>query len=67
MWRCGAASSGPRYIDEVEPMWAVVFIGAWIAGLLVGLEADVYVPALVSFSLAAAILAYLLKLGGVSP
>ena len=48
-------------------MWAVVFIGAWIAGLLVGLEADVYVPALVSFSLAAAILAYLLKLGGVSP
>jgi len=40
---------------------------AWIVGLLVGLETDVYLAALVLFSLAAGILALLLRSRGVSP
>ena len=48
-------------------MKLVAFAAAWIAGLLVGLEINVYLPALALFSLAALILACLFKSRGGSP
>ena len=45
----------------------LVFIAAaWVAGLMIGLEMEVYLPALVLFCLAAAVFAILLKGNGVS-
>ena len=48
-------------------MKLVAFAAAWIAGLIIGLEADVYLPALVLLSIAAALLACLLWSRGTSP
>ncbi len=48
-------------------MKLVAFAAAWIAGLIIGLEADVYLPALVLLSTAAALLACLLWSRGTSP
>ena len=48
-------------------MKLVALAAAWIAGLLVGLETNVYLPALVLFSLSALILAWLFRSKGVSP
>ncbi len=48
-------------------MKLVAFAAAWIAGLIVGLEADVYLPALVFLSTAAVLLACLLRIRGFSP
>lgn len=48
-------------------MTLVVLAAGWIAGILLGLETDAGVPALVLFSVAAAALAGLLKIRGLSP
>ena len=48
-------------------MKLVTFAAAWIAGLIIGLEADVYLPALVLLSIAAVLLACLLRIRGASP
>ena len=48
-------------------MTLVALAAAWIAGLLVGLEMDVYLPSLVFFSLAAIILAVIFRSRGFSP
>ena len=57
--RCGRS--------EGVGMKLLVLAFAWIVGLLIGLELDVYLPALVLYSVAALILALLLWTRGVSP
>ena len=47
-------------------MKLVFFSAAWIAGLLIGLEADVHLPALIAFSVAAVALGVLLRTRSIS-
>ncbi|MCE2463731.1 MAG: DUF4131 domain-containing protein, partial [Dehalococcoidia bacterium] len=47
-------------------MYLVAFAAAWIAGLIIGLEANVYLPALFLLSITAVLLACLLRIRGAS-